>query len=149
MPAISDFSEKRFVKEIYEMRDKPKPTHAYIWSDMRGCLTYLGTAIGYGLPYATQFTAPTRIENYGVAGTYHALQTPQAEPNGLFMPSSAEGTWLMLKSPTDGTIAPVYVEPRVVVSPFRLTNQECPGASGSGGNDAGTANAIGSDKHSK
>ena len=40
------------------------------------------------------------------------------------MPTSAEGTWVMLKSP-DGDVKPVYVEPRVVVSPFKLDAQEC------------------------
>ena len=121
MPAISDFHEKRMVKDLYEMRDKPLPTHSYIWSEMRGCLVYLGTSIGYGLPYSTQYTSPTRTLWSSNNGHY---QVPQAEPNGLFMPSSAEGTWVMLKSP-DGDVKAVYVEPRVVVSPFRLEAQEC------------------------
>lgn len=123
MPAISDFHEKRMVKDLYELRDKPVPTHAYIFSEQKACLVYLGTSIGYGLPYATQYTAPTRLVDNGCSscGKY---QVPQAEPNGLFMPTSAEGTWVMLKGP-DGEVKAVYVEPRVVVSPFRLETQEC------------------------
>ncbi len=60
MPAISNFSEKRMMKDIYELRDKPFPTHTYIVNEQQGCLNYLGTSVGYGLPYSTQFTAPTR-----------------------------------------------------------------------------------------
>jgi hypothetical protein len=129
MPAIGDFSEKRMLKDLYELRDKPFPTHAYIVNEMNGCLMYLGPAMGYGLPYATQYTAPTRTaisRPGGTGGVYSVQQIPQAEPNGLFMPTSAEGTWVMLKSPTEDKVQAVYIEPRVVVSPFRLTQNECP-----------------------
>jgi hypothetical protein len=123
MPAIGDFSEKRFVKDIYELRDKPTPTHSYIVNEMTGCLLYLGPSIGYGLPYATQYTSPTRTAWYnGSGGGY---QVPQAEPNGLFMPTSAEGTWVMLRNPSEDKVQPVYIEPRVLVSPFRLPDLEC------------------------
>jgi len=128
MPAIGDFQEKRELKEIYEKRDKPLPTHSYIVNDMNGCLVYLGASMGYGLPYATQYTASTRVTYVrpgGSGSAYYVEQVPQAEPNGLFMPTSAEGTWLQLKGP-DGEVKPVYVESRVLVSPFRLTAQECP-----------------------
>jgi hypothetical protein len=128
MPAIGDFSEKRLLKDIYEMRDKPMPTHSYIVNEMSGCLIYLGPSIGYGLPYSTQYTAPshvTYVQPGGVGGTYYVEQVPQAEPNGLFMPGSAEGTWIQLKSPTEDKVQPVYIEPRVIVSPFRMPTVEC------------------------
>ena len=125
MPAINDFSEKRTVKDLYELRDKPFPTHAYIVNEINGCLLYLGPAIGYGLPYATQYTSPTRIVDRYVHGGYIRDNVPQAEPNGLFMPTSAEGTWIMLKAPGEEKVQPVYVEPRVLVSPFRLPDLEC------------------------
>ena len=44
----------------------------------------------------------------------------QADPNGLFSPGSAEGTWIMCKDPKGPDVRPVYVEPRVIVSPFPL-----------------------------
>ena len=44
----------------------------------------------------------------------------QAEPNGLFMPSTAEGTWVICAGEKAGDIRPIYVEPRVIVSPFKL-----------------------------
>ncbi len=124
MPAISDFNEKRTMKDLYELRDKPLPTHAYIVNELNGCLIYLGNAVGYGLPYGTQYTAPTRTAWTGDRAT-NGSQVPQAEPNGLFMPPSAEGTWVMLKNPTEDKVQPVYIEPRVLVAPFRLTAQEC------------------------
>jgi hypothetical protein len=46
---------------------------------------------------------------------------PQADPNGLFSPASAEGTWLMLVDPKTGDPRVVYIEPRLVVSPIPLT----------------------------
>ena len=42
----------------------------------------------------------------------------QAEPNGLFMPPTAEGSWVICGTKDD--LKPVYTEPRVIVSPFRL-----------------------------
>ena len=107
---------------LYELRDKPLPTHAYITNELTGCLLYMGPSVGYGLPYSTQYTAPTRLVRYTAEGR---AQVPQAEPNGLFMPSSAEGTWVMLKSPTEDKVQPVYVEQRVLVAPFRLPALEC------------------------
>ncbi len=127
MPAIGDFSEKRMLKDLYEMRDKPLPTHTYTVNEMTGCLIYIGPSMGYGLPYATQYTAPTRYTRVCPTNAEGCvwMTVPQAEPNGLFMPTSAEGTWVQLKDPNEDKVRPVYIEPRVIVSPFRLTNAEC------------------------
>ena len=122
MPGITNFQEKRMLKQIYEMRDQTTATHSYIVNSMRGCLVYLGASIGYGMPYAAQYTAPT---TYGPTGAGTWGQKPQAEPNGLFMPASAEGTWVNLMNPETKKTQVVYIEPQVVVSPFRLTAQEC------------------------
>jgi hypothetical protein len=40
------------------------------------------------------------------------------------MPANAEGTWLMMVDPKDGSIHPVYCEPRVLVSPFPLNSTD-------------------------
>lgn len=128
MPAISRFQEKKMMKDIYELRDKEIATHAYLVNEMRGCLVYLGAAIGYGLPYGTQYTSPTRWTYLSMgAGSGHYESVPQPEPNGLYVPETAEGTWLMLRDPNDpkGDVRPVYIEPRVIVSPFKLPQQEC------------------------
>ena len=115
MPAIVNFQEKRILKDIIELRDKQISTFTYIL-DMNGKLHRLCTSIGYGLPAATQFTNPQRKDG----GQYGNIALPQADPNGLFSPSSADGTWVMCLNPKTGKAAPVYAEPRIIVSPFEL-----------------------------
>jgi hypothetical protein len=92
--------------------------------DFNGKLHKICDALGYGFPYATQFTNPQRDSYYGSSGsstgTSVHFQMPQPEPNGLFMPNAADGTWVMCLNPETQNIQPVYVEPRVVISPFPL-----------------------------
>src|ERR1700761_8962019 len=80
MPAIVNFQEKRMAKMIYEMRDQGISTHSYIVNEYRGCLVYLGASIGYGLPYATQYSSPHKPY---IMGETYAHGDDQAEPNGL------------------------------------------------------------------
>jgi hypothetical protein len=128
MPSIKNFREKKLLKDILELRDQTGlVTYTYVENmnpvivpgrtALGGKLTFMGESVGYGIPYATQFTNPQKVEYHSSSG-YVAL--PQADPNGLFSPASAEGTWIMLRDPSGakGT-QPVYVEPRVVVSPFK------------------------------
>ncbi|MCX6795604.1 MAG: hypothetical protein NT165_02690, partial [Candidatus Falkowbacteria bacterium] len=57
MPAIKNFRERKIVKDLYELRDQNGlVTYTYIFSEYTGKYTYLGETIGYGIPYATQFT---------------------------------------------------------------------------------------------
>jgi hypothetical protein len=115
MPSIVNFAEKRMMKDILELRDQNVATTAYI-VDMNGKLHKICTAVGYGLPYATQYTNPMRISGDG-----HGYVTlPQADPNGLYSPASADGTWVLCVDPKSGKPRPVFIEPRVVVSPFPL-----------------------------
>lgn len=129
MPAINNFTEKRMLKTIYEMRDDPHfVTYSYTL-DLNGkrhrvCPT---TSLGYGFPYATQYTAPKAPKvayplwpNGEQYGTGHTYEADQPEPNGLYMPSSADGTWIICLNPANKQLAPVYVEPRVVVYPFEM-----------------------------
>lgn len=114
MPAIKNFRERKLLKDILEMRDQDGlVTYTYVFNELNGKLIFLGESVGYGIPYATQFTNPQKISSGG-----HVIS--QADPNGLFSPPSAEGTWILLKDPNGNKVLPVYVEPRVVVSPFKL-----------------------------
>lgn len=114
MPNITHFTERKLMKRIYELRDQEDLVmYAYMVS-LNGDLIYLFPCMGYGLPYSTQFTNPMRQVTSGSSVTL-----PQPEPNGLFMPQQADATWLMMIAP-DGTTHPVYVEPRVIVSPVKL-----------------------------
>ena len=119
MPAIKNFRERKLVKDILELRDNEGfVTYSYVWSDFQGKAVYLGESFGYPVPYATQFTNPEKIAYYST--NIGVIALPQADPNGLFSPASAEGTWVMLKNPNGEKASPIYVEPRVICSPFRL-----------------------------
>lgn len=115
MPAIVNFAEKRMMKDIMELRDQNVATTTYLVG-MNNQLTKLCTSIGYGLPYATQYTNPQKPV-YEVHGN---ITLPQADPNGLYSPASADGTWILCVDKKDGKAKPVFVEPRVIVSPIPL-----------------------------
>jgi hypothetical protein len=120
MPAIHNFRERRLLKDILEMRDQNGlTTFTYLFSEVSGKLTFFCDSIGYGIPYATQFTNPQKLE-YRSSNGYYPL--PQADPNGLFSPAAADGTWVMCKNPGGPETRPVYVEPKIIVSPFRIPN---------------------------
>lgn len=116
MPAIVNFQEKRVLKQILELRDTKLVTITYT-QDLQAHLHKLCDSIGYGIPYATQYTNPMRV----VQDYRESMATiPQADPNGLFSPADAEGTWVLCMNPETKDMAPVYVEPRVIVSTFPL-----------------------------
>lgn len=118
MPAIKNFRERKLMKDILEMRDQEGLlTYTYIFSEQTGKFTFLGESIGYGIPYATQFTNPEKV-TWRSGGAYVTL--PQADPNGLFSPAAAEGTWVLLRNPTDKKVSVVYIEPRIITLPFKL-----------------------------
>jgi len=120
IPAIHNFQEKKLLKQIYELRDNEKLVcYAYLFNAMQGKLIFIGKCIGYGIPYSTQYSNPQKLVR-GDLGQYRGdIPIAQAEPNGLFMPTSSEGTWVMLLDES-GTPHPVYIEPQVIVSPFKL-----------------------------
>ena len=129
MPALKNFRERKLLKDILEMRDQDAlVTYTYLFAEMTGKLQFFCDSVGFGIPYATQFTAPETIQTYNLgsdAGSstrrYGVERLPQADPNGLFSPASAEGTWVLCRDPNGkGGTQPVYVEPRIVVSPFKL-----------------------------
>jgi hypothetical protein len=120
MPAIANFRERKLLKDIIELRDQNGlVTYTYVWNEFNGKMVFFCDSIGYGIPYATQYTSPEKMVGYNSAPAV----VPQADPNGLFSPASAEGTWVMCKNPNGKEVRPVYVEPRIIVSPFPLTKQ--------------------------
>jgi len=122
MPAVINFFEKKLLKTIIEMRDDPKlNTYTYI-TDLNGHLHLRCNSIGYGIPYATQYTNPMRPAQAYETHEQGNITLPQADPNGLFSPVSAEGTWVLCKNPKGDDVKPVYFEDRVTVSPFPLVD---------------------------
>jgi hypothetical protein len=114
MPAIVNFAERKMLKRILEIRDQAINTTTYI-VDMNGRPHKICDSIGYGFPYSTQFTNPSQNPLKDVV-------ISQAEPNGLFSSPTSEGTWISCVDPANKhNIQVVYVEPRVIVSPFPLS----------------------------
>lgn len=127
MPAIKNFREAKLAKDLYELRDQTGlVTYTYTFSEMTGKLTFFCDSVGYAIPYATQFSAPESMQRFSIpksgnAERQHGVHLlPQAEPNGLFTPAAAEGTWVFCKDPNGKEVRPVYLEPRVIVSQFKL-----------------------------
>ena len=117
MPAIKNFQEKKLAKQIFELRDQEKLiTYVYLFNQMSGKLVFIGKAIGFGLPYSVQYTNPKKIVSYA-----SGIIIPQADPNGLYMPTGLSATWVMLLD-KDGKPHPVYIEQKVFISPFPLNN---------------------------
>lgn len=122
LPSIKNFREKKILKTILEMRDQENlRTYTYTIAEQTGRLVFVGESIGFAIPAATQYTSPQKDIYYSTSSAPH-LAMPQADPNGLFSPSSAEGSWVLMVDPDGGKPRPVYFEPRIVVSPFKLKN---------------------------
>jgi len=119
LPNIVNFQQKKLMKMIYEISDSENLIcYAYIKSDYQGKLVFIGKCLGYGVPFSAQYTNPLKTvdkyHNYGIE------QLPQADPNGLYMPTSSSATWLLMINPAGGEPRPVYIEPEITVSPFAL-----------------------------
>jgi hypothetical protein len=122
MPNIVNFTQRKQLKEIQELCDQENLIcYAYIVPELTGKPVFLGKCIGFGIPFATQYTNP-EVDIYSTTASSMHHNMPQADPNGLFMPPSAEGTWILLIDPKTNEPHPVYCEPRILVSPFQLSN---------------------------
>lgn len=120
-PSITHYFEKRQLKTILELRDRAISTVTYL-QDMQGHLHKLCDSVGYGIPYATQYTNPQQVEHH--SDTYGGnIAVSQADPNGLYSPPDAAGTWVLCLDPLTKRTTPVYSEPNVVVSPFALQSE--------------------------
>lgn len=123
-PAIKNFQEKKFMKMLYEERDKENLIcHAYLVNEMNGKIgQYLGQCIGYGIPYSTQYSNPEKVaaSHEGYQASRSWLKLAQPEPNGLYTPTGLSATWLMMIDKKTKKPRPVYIEPSIIVSPFKL-----------------------------
>lgn len=115
MPAIVNFAEKKMMKDIIELRDRMAPTYTYLVGEQAGTVgEKICDSLGYGLPAATQYTSPQKLAYDG----HGSIALPQADPNGLYSPAAAEGTWIMCKVPGSDKIAPQYIEGRIITLTF-------------------------------
>lgn len=114
MPNILNFTERRFVKYLFELRDEELTTYSY-FMDMNGNLHFLCESIGYGIPYSVQYTNPEKR----ITSSWGNVTLPQPDPNGLFMPQGLSATFVLC-SDGEGGVRPVYSEPNLIVSPMPL-----------------------------
>lgn len=127
LPSITNFFEKRMVRQLYEMRDNPEyRTYSYI-TTMQGRFVKICDSIGYGINASIQFSNPEKpVDLEDILGNREGssqMLTAQAEPNGLFMPEGLAATYVMCLDPgskVEGELKPVYIENEVIVSPFPL-----------------------------
>lgn len=119
MPAITRFTEKRQLKMVYELRDNPELVTYTYTRDLQGKLHKVcpTTSIGYGIPYATQYSNPHTPITRGAEGI---TTIEQPEPNGLFMPGQADATWVLCLNPKTSKIEPVYEESKVTVYTYPI-----------------------------
>jgi hypothetical protein len=123
MPNITHFTERKNMKMILEKRDDPKLiTYTYAYNEMTGKFIYIGRSIGYPIPYSTQYTNPQKPLYSGQSGV---ATIPQADPNSLFSPASADGTWVMLINEETQKADVFYSEPHLVTYPSKLPKRLC------------------------
>ncbi len=122
MPNIKNFFEKKMAKELFELRDNSNLiTYAYT-KNRDGKYVYIGACIGFGLPYAVQYTNPQKRDWVSREGGVGYL--PQADPNGLYMPSGSSATWLMLINPETGKIEASYEESEITVRQSKIPRKQ-------------------------
>lgn len=117
MPNVTNFFERETLRKIIELRDRPDLTTYAYKEQMNGKFIYVGRAIGFGIPYATQFTNPEKPLG---TSSYEASIIKQADPNGLFSPDSAEATWLLLVNEQTNEPEIIYFEPKLVVTQSKM-----------------------------
>lgn len=122
MPGITNFTEKKAVKWLYELRDEPNyRTHTYIVT-ISGEFIKVCDSVGYGINASIQYSNPERRDWEDPVGSDTSpTYLPQPEPNGLFMPEGLAATYVMCVDADNDDVKAVYVEPEVVVSPFPLS----------------------------
>ena len=120
LPAITNFTEKRMVKWLYELRDQPNyRTYTYIVT-MTGKLVKICDSVGYGINASIQYSNPEKVVGMDL-GQYNGQGVmPQAEPNALFMPEGLAATYVMCVNEDSDDVKAVYIEPEIIVSPIEL-----------------------------
>ena len=132
LPAIVNWTEKKQLKWIYELCDQENLIcHAYLFNTMTGEVgQYLGKCIGYGIPYSSQYSNPSKytgvrtnkvVKDGARDFNWDYQIMPQAEPNGIFKPEGLSATWLIMVD-KEGKLRPAYIEPEIMVFPYKLSD---------------------------
>lgn len=123
MPNIANFTERKELKAILEKRDQSNLiTYMYTKNEMSGKWVFEGEAIGYPIPYSTEYTNPSYIASHMDSG-YAVL--PYADPNGLFSSQSTQADWIMRVDPKTGDVEPAFCEPNIYVTATKIPAYLC------------------------
>jgi hypothetical protein len=153
-PAIVNWNEKRMAKLIQEKRDQVNLATWTYTKNLDGKYTFVCESIGYGLPYNTRTNNP---QHYEFVSTHTGVQSmsgsggggywtdgqgntiwgehsvmAQPEPNGLFIPDSARGTWNLCRDPKTWKPDVTYQEEDIAVFPYKLPDAMVEGWHGTG-----------------
>jgi hypothetical protein len=87
-PTITNFEERKFLKEVLELKDLGVDTWIYK-TNADGKLFLVGKGVGFPLSDGALLSSPLVRENRYVT-------VPQAQPTELFPSNSAKGSWIKL-----------------------------------------------------
>lgn len=119
MPNIVNFRDARAVKFWYERRDQSNlMTYTYT-KNMQGQWVWFCDSMGYPIPGGTQFSAPESVQRYALPrkndreADFGSMRLPQPEPNGIYPPSSAEGSGIICINPNTNVATAAYGEEKL------------------------------------
>jgi hypothetical protein len=107
---VFDWSlERHLLTELYKARNNAVATYSYVRNQYTGKFLSSCPSIGFPISAGTQLTSPQMTDRH--TGEYGGgnVVLPQPEPNGLFSPSEARGTYVMCLN-NDGKVEPRYYE---------------------------------------
>lgn len=114
-PLLPNHTQKKQFKTILEKFDQPGlVTYTYLIG-MHNEVTPICRSQGFGFPESTQFTNPLTLDRRVVDGRSTDGVIANPDPNGLYSPSTSNGTLLMCLT-VDGDVTPVRSEPSVFTS---------------------------------
>jgi hypothetical protein len=123
VPSFNFSLERHMLIEIYKARQKATNTFTVVQSELTGKVLWSCPSMGFPLPYSAQLTNPLQAWWKSGAHEYASAVVAQQEPNGLFTPPQAEGTWVPCLD-AQGRITPVYEERKVTVFPQPMEERD-------------------------
>jgi hypothetical protein len=104
-------------------------TYSYFLNEYTGQIYLICPSKGYPIPYAAQLSNPVQPYCNGCS-----MAVSQADPIGVYIPATAEGTWVPCTNADDSTaVTPQYWEPRVFATTFKIKGaipiEQVPGTS--------------------
>lgn len=103
-PAYEWSLERHLMINLYNGRNRAVATYTFVRNQFTGKIMSRCQSIGFPIPATTQLTNPMKWIGQGAV-------INQAEPNGLYAPSSTKATFVMCVE--NGKVVPRYYEPDV------------------------------------